>query len=84
MALNIKSSEADRLARELAKRRQKGITDVVIEALRNELERERRRVRTAGIAAQLGVIGKRYAALETRDARSDDEVLGYDAMIERA
>ncbi len=83
MALNIKSTEADALARELARRRNKGITDVVIEALRSELEREKNRVRGRGVAAELDAIGKRYVVLEKRDGRSDDEVLGYDDMVER-
>jgi antitoxin VapB len=78
MALNIKSAEADRLARELARRRQLTITAAVIAALRAELERESQRVRAPGMAEQLLAIGARYAALPGYDERSDDEILGYD------
>lgn len=78
MPLNIKHPDADRLARELARRQDKSITDVVIDALEAELSRERRRVRTNGLADRLRAISKRYASLPTLEARSDDEILGYD------
>jgi antitoxin VapB len=45
MALNIKNEETERLARELSRRRDQGITEVVTQALRKELTRERRRPR---------------------------------------
>jgi antitoxin VapB len=78
MALNIKSPEADKLARELARRRQQSITEAVIAALRAELDRESQRMRAPGMAKQLLAIGARYAALPSYDERSDDEILGYD------
>ena len=78
MALNIKSPEADKLARELARRRQQSITEAVIAALRAELDRESQRMRAPGMAKQLLAIGTRYAALPSYDERSDDEILGYD------
>lgn len=78
MALNIKHPEADRLARDLARRRRQSITEAVVTALRAELARESQRVRAPGMAADLLAIGARYAALPTQDERSDDEILGYD------
>lgn len=78
MALSIKHSEADRLARELARRQGRSITEAVIGALEDALEREKRRVRAPGLADRLLAIGRRYAALPDRDGRSDDEILGYD------
>jgi antitoxin VapB len=80
MALNIKSTEADRLARELARRRKKSITTVVVEALRSELAREKGRARPPGLADRLMAIGARYAKLPDMDRRTDDEILGYDHM----
>lgn len=80
MALNIKSKEADRLARELALRRKKPITAVIIEALRAELARESARTRPPGMTDHLMAIGARYAKLLERDHRSDEEILGYDDM----
>ncbi len=78
LALNIKNSDADRLARELARRRKVSITDAVIDALKAELSRERRRVSSNGLAERVKAISKRYSALPTHDNRSDEEILGYD------
>lgn len=79
MALSIKHPHADRLARELARRQGRTLTDAIVHALEMELARERRRVRSAGIAEALLAIGRRHAALPVLDGRSDDEILGYDA-----
>ncbi|MBL26089.1 MAG: protein transcription factor [Rhodospirillaceae bacterium] len=84
MALNIKSDEADRLARELARRRGQSITAVVTDLLRTELEREKRRQRSEGTAERLMAIGGRYAALPVLDDRSDEDILGYDEMTGRS
>lgn len=80
MALNIKSVEADRLARELARRRNKPITTVIVDALRSELDREKARAKPPGLADRLMAIGERYAALPDLDPRTDAEILGYDDM----
>lgn len=81
MVLNIKSAEADRLARELARRRRKPITTVIVEALRSELTREKARARPPGMAERLMAIAARYAKLPDRDTRSEAEILGYDDMM---
>jgi antitoxin VapB len=78
MSLNIKHPEADRLARELARRRGESITEAVLTAIREQLKRERVRVRAPALAAQLLEIGRRFSALPKRDERSEDEILGYD------
>lgn len=78
MALSIKDPEADRLARELARRQGKTITSAVMDALKAELEREKRRVRAPGLAERLLASGERLAKLPTLDDRSEDEILGYD------
>lgn len=76
MALYIKNTEVDRMARELARRRGMSITAI----LRETLERERRRMRPAGMAETLLSIGAVCAALPTLDDRSDEDILGYDEM----
>ena len=81
MALNIKSTEADSLARELARRRGKPLTTVIVEALRAELARDQNRARAPGMADRLMAIGRRCAALPDLDDRCDEEILGYDEMI---
>jgi antitoxin VapB len=80
MALNIKNPEADRLARELTEVTGESITDAVIAAMRERLERERARGRRARLASELGRIRERYQRLPVVDARPADEILGYDAI----
>ena len=80
MVLSIKSPEADRLARELARRRKQPITTVVVDALRLALAREKAQAGPPGIADRLMAIGKRYSELPDLDPRSDEGFLGYDDM----
>jgi antitoxin VapB len=85
MVLIIKNAETGRLARELARRRKQGITDVVTDALRKEVERERRRPqkpdREAFLRAvrEIGERGSRYPVI---DARGDKDILGYHDMFD--
>lgn len=76
--LNIKNSEADRLARALAKQTGETITEVVIEALREKLMREQGKQTLIGLKEDLLKIAARCAALPDYDTRSPDEILGYD------
>ena len=78
MSLNIKSEEARRLARELARLTGESITAAVTEALRERLDRVRRE-RTVGIANRLLAIGKDCAARLKEPFRSADHAeLLYD------
>ena len=77
MALSIKDVEADRLARELARRSGETMTQAIITALRERLER----VRAAGkpsLSDELLAIARHCAALPVKDHRSPEEILGYD------
>jgi antitoxin VapB len=65
---------ADRLARELAARTGEGITEAVINALRERLERTKQ-IQPVGLAQRLLQIGRECAALPELDARSADEIL---------
>jgi antitoxin VapB len=76
MALSIKHPDADRLARELAARTGEGLTEAVINALRERLERTKRRT-SAGLSDRLMQIGRECAELPELDARSADDILGY-------
>jgi antitoxin VapB len=78
MPLNIKHPEADRLARELAARTGETLTDAVINALRDKLERERHRTMRIPLREELAAIRKRCSSLPVLDARTADEILGYD------
>jgi antitoxin VapB len=78
MALNIKNAEVERLARSLAKRTGKSITDVVLEALRDRLAREQRKRGLQRLSEELAQIRERCSRLPVLDPRSPDEILGYD------
>ncbi len=79
MALSIKHPEADRLARELAQSTGEGITEAVINALRERLARQKkRRRRGRPLSEELRAIGERVAALPVLDPRSAEEILDYD------
>ena len=80
MALNVKNAEADRLARELAKKTGETITEAVINALRERLVRENGRRSPLPLKDEILTIGKRCAALPDLDRRSADEILGYNEI----
>jgi antitoxin VapB len=77
MSLNIKSLEADRLARDLAKATGESITTAITLALQERLERVRVRVNPAR-RLEIDEIFERAAHCTPRDVGSDDEILGYD------
>ncbi len=79
MALNIKSAEADRLARELAAITGESITEAVTKALESRLAQERRKQRGSReeLRQALREISERCARYPVLDPRSDDEILGY-------
>ena len=78
MALSIKHPEAERLARALARRTGKTITQTVISALRERLKWEEGRGTVPRLKDQLLETGRRCAALPDLDRRSPEEILGYD------
>lgn len=77
MALSIKNDEADRLARELAATTGETLTEAVVMALRERLDRQRTR-RAAGVTQRLERLAAEVRALPVLDARSADEIIGYD------
>lgn len=79
MALNIKSDEADQLARELAAATGESLTTAVTVALRERLGRVRPRSRQAR-ALRLKEIFERTSRIPPLDTRSEDELLGYNEL----
>ncbi|HMR29551.1 MAG TPA: type II toxin-antitoxin system VapB family antitoxin [Geminicoccaceae bacterium] len=80
MALNIKSAETDRLARELATLTGESITEAVTKALEMRLEaarHERDHLRRERVRALIDEIRERAASRPVLDKRSDEEILGY-------
>ncbi len=86
MALNIKNPEADELARQLAERTGRSITEVVVSALRVNLLPARGRGAARGSSAHLWatrIARDRQtagAALPDLDRRSAEEILGFDEV----
>ena len=79
MPLSIKSPEADRLARQLAKTTGESITVAVTVAMRERLAREeRKRENKEALLADIRTIVDHFASLPVLDTRSADEILGYD------
>jgi antitoxin VapB len=79
MPLSIKDPTADRLARALAQRTGETITEAVVTALRERLEREERKNQAVeSLVEDVMEIGRHCAALPLLDKRPPDEILGYD------
>jgi antitoxin VapB len=76
MALNIKSAEADRLARELADLTGESITEAVTKAVRERIERAQHGEFERRLAA-LKALGEEIGRLPVLDDRSADEIIGY-------
>lgn len=80
MALQVDDPEAERLANELADLTGETVQQAVITALRERLEREKRRGQPvqSSLAERLVQIGRECAVLPVLDGRTPDEMLGYD------
>ena len=79
MPLSIKDPTADQLARALAQRTGETLTEVVVNALRERLEREQRKDQTGeSLAEDVMEIGRHCASLPLLDQHQPDEILGYD------
>lgn len=79
MPLNIKSSEADRLARNLAAATGESITTAVTVALQERLARIKSRSNQAR-NLEIDEIFGRAARIPLHDRRSEAEILGYDEI----
>ena len=80
MALNIKNAETEKLVRELARRRGQGITEVLTDVLRREVERERRKPHRSDaddLHRRIDAIVSHLNSLPVLDDRSPDEIIGY-------
>lgn len=77
MALSIKSDEADRLARDLAALTGETLTEAVVIALRERLDRESAR-QGPSLSQRIQKIQDEIAALPILDPRTPDEIIGYD------
>jgi len=78
MGLNIKSEDTYRLAAQLAALTGETMTRAVTIALQERLEREKRRRNKGGVTDALMRIAHRCASRPVLDARSPEDILGYD------
>lgn len=77
MAFNVKNDETDRLVRELTELTGESLTEAITEAVRQRLDRERRRQAAIGTPSLAAVID-RLRTMPVLDERTADEILGYD------
>jgi len=78
MPLSIRNSEVERLARSLSRLTGEGLTQTILQALRERYQRVRATRNGERLVEDLTVIARRSAALPKKDRRSADEILGYD------
>ena len=78
MALSIKNPEAEELARRVAAESGESLTQAIIHALEERLERLKGRRRAPDLKETLLAISSRCSALPDLDPRHPDEILGYD------
>lgn len=78
MALNIRNRTTEELAAILARLTGETKTQAVTTALRDRLERTRRRRTGRGLADELDKIALHCASLPVLDERAAEDILGYD------
>ena len=77
MSLNINDQRAEKLARDLALETGENITQVIIQSLKERLERFKKRGDSKKKFKDIMSISKRCSSLPDIDKRSEDEILGY-------
>ena len=77
MALHIENPEADELARQLAEQTGEPLDEVVVRALRDQLQREKELARRL---ERVRAISRRFQALAVVDNRTPDEIIGYNEL----
>jgi antitoxin VapB len=76
MAINIKNPDVEAAIRKLASQLGVDLTEAVSCAVRHELERKQQA--TTARLARMRSISDHLIGVPVRDARSADEILGYD------
>ncbi len=78
MALSIKNSETERLARQVAQETGESITVAIQSALKERLLRLKQKRSGHIMTTKLDDILRRVDSLPTLDTRPEEEILGYD------
>ncbi len=77
MPLSIKNPRAEELARAVARETDETITETIIRALEERLERIRGRSAFPDVAAEIMRVSERCSGLPDLATGSEDEILGY-------
>jgi antitoxin VapB len=77
MALSIRNPRAEQLAREVAAASGESLTQAIIHALEERLERLRGRRTATDMVQEILTISRRCSTLPDQDNRAPDEILGY-------
>ena len=77
MALSIRNSKTEKLARELAAESGENITQAITRALEERLQRLRGRSAAIDLAEEIMKISKRCSEIPDHDQRCPEEILGY-------
>jgi antitoxin VapB len=79
MALSIKNSETERLARQVARETGESLTEAIERALEERLARLKARRRKGRLGERVEDILRRMDERPVLDTRSANEILGYDS-----
>ena len=77
MALSIRNPRAEQLVREVAAESGENLTQAIIHALEQRLERLRGRRTISDTAQEIMKISKRCSSLPDQDQRTPEEILDY-------
>ena len=77
MAFSIRNSQAEQLAREVAAISGENLTQTIIHALEERLERLKGRRTATNTVGEIMAISKRCSSLPDIDQRSPEEILNY-------
>lgn len=78
MALSIRNPHAEKLAREVAAESGQSITQAIIQALEDRLERLHGQRTSTDLLAEITKIARRCGSLPDLDQRTPEEIMGYD------
>jgi len=78
MALSIRNPRAEQLVREVAAESGENLTQAIIHALEERLDRLRGRRTISDTAQEIMKISKRCSSLPDQDQRTPEEILDYD------
>jgi antitoxin VapB len=78
MPLSIKNDDTERLARQIASATGESLTEAIKKSLEERWQRLKSRRRKDTSLSQVEDLLRRVDSLPTLDARSEEEILGYD------